>query len=72
MAYDDRGSYNRAGVEYVMGFCTPAECEESVRSCPEVRTHADPFRFHPRQILVLGQRSEDVRGRALPGRRDFG
>jgi len=31
----DRSWYNRAGVERVMGFCTPAECEEFFRSAPE-------------------------------------
>ncbi|MFT4195135.1 polyphosphate kinase 2 [Ottowia sp.] len=31
----DRSWYNRAGVERVMGFCTPAELEEFFRSVPE-------------------------------------
>jgi polyphosphate kinase 2 len=31
----DRSWYNRAGVEYVMGFCTPEELEDFLRSCPE-------------------------------------
>jgi polyphosphate kinase 2 len=31
----DRSWYNRAGVEHVMGFCTDAEYEEFLRSCPE-------------------------------------
>src|SRR6476620_5283556 len=31
----DRSWYNRAGVEHVMGFCTQAEYEEFLRSCPE-------------------------------------
>jgi polyphosphate kinase 2 len=31
----DRSWYNRAGVEYVMGFCTPEEYTEFLRSCPE-------------------------------------
>jgi len=31
----DRSWYNRAGVEWVMGFCTAAEYEEFLRSCPE-------------------------------------
>ena len=30
----DRSWYNRAGVEHVMGFCTPAEYEEFLRACP--------------------------------------
>jgi polyphosphate kinase 2 len=31
----DRSWYNRAGVEHVMGFCTPQEYAEFLRSCPE-------------------------------------
>jgi len=31
----DRSWYNRAGVEKVMGFCTPAEYEEFMRQAPE-------------------------------------
>jgi polyphosphate kinase 2 len=31
----DRSWYNRAGVEYVMGFCSPEEHAEFLRSCPE-------------------------------------
>jgi len=30
----DRSWYNRAGVERVMGFCTPAEYREFLRACP--------------------------------------
>jgi polyphosphate kinase 2 len=30
----DRSWYNRAGVEYVMGFCTPAEHETFLEQCP--------------------------------------
>ena len=32
----DRSWYNRAGVEWVMGFCTDEEYEEFMRSCPEL------------------------------------
>ena len=35
MVLFDRSWYNRAGVEHVMGFCTPAEYEEFLRTCPE-------------------------------------
>lgn len=35
MVLFDRSWYNRAGVEHVMGFCTPGEYEEFLRSCPE-------------------------------------
>ncbi len=31
----DRSWYNRAGVEHVMGFCSEAEYQEFLRSCPE-------------------------------------
>src|SRR6478736_4339720 len=31
----DRSWYNRAGVERVMGFCTKAEYEEFMRTCPQ-------------------------------------
>jgi polyphosphate kinase 2 len=35
MVLFDRSWYNRAGVEHVMGFCTPTEYEQFLRSCPE-------------------------------------
>ena len=35
MVLFDRSWYNRAGVERVMNFCTNAEYEEFLRSCPE-------------------------------------
>lgn len=35
MVLMDRSWYNRAGVERVMGFCTPEEHSEFLRSCPE-------------------------------------
>ncbi len=31
----DRSWYNRSNVEWVMGFCTPEEHQEFLRSCPE-------------------------------------
>jgi len=31
----DRSWYNRAGVEHVMGFCTEAEYQDFLHSCPE-------------------------------------
>jgi polyphosphate kinase 2 len=34
MVLFDRSWYNRAGVEAVMGFCTPTELDEFLRSCP--------------------------------------
>ena len=35
MVLFDRSWYNRAGVEHVMGFCTEAEYQEFLHSCPE-------------------------------------
>jgi polyphosphate kinase 2 len=35
MVFYDRSWYNRAGVERVMGFCTPAEYLEYMRQAPE-------------------------------------
>ncbi len=35
MVLFDRSWYNRAGVERVMGFCTDAEYEDFLRTCPE-------------------------------------
>jgi len=35
MVLFDRSWYNRAGVEKVMGFCSEAEYQEFMRSCPE-------------------------------------
>src|SRR5262245_32358290 len=32
----DRSWYNRAGVEYVMGFCTPEEHRRFLEVCPQV------------------------------------
>jgi hypothetical protein len=35
----DRSWYNRAGVEYVMGFCTPAEHERFLSLCPQIEQY---------------------------------
>ena len=63
----DRSWYNRAGVERVMGFCTEAEYQEFMRSCPEfehmLRALGDPAD----QVLVLGLRRGA--GAAFPGAR---
>jgi polyphosphate kinase len=32
----DRSWYNRAGVEYVMGFCTPAQHDRFLDLCPQI------------------------------------
>jgi len=36
MVLFDRSWYNRALVEHVMGFCSPAQYQEFLRSCPEL------------------------------------
>jgi polyphosphate kinase 2 len=35
----DRSWYNRAGVEYVMGFCTPEQHRAFLKVCPEVEDY---------------------------------
>jgi polyphosphate kinase 2 len=35
----DRSWYNRAGVEYVMGFCTPAEHKRFLSLCPQLEKY---------------------------------
>src|SRR3981189_3156938 len=35
----DRSWYNRAGVEYVMGFCTPAEPKRFLSLCPQMEKY---------------------------------
>jgi len=36
IVFFDRSWYNRAGVERVMGFCTDAEYEDFLRTCPQL------------------------------------
>jgi polyphosphate kinase 2 len=36
----DRSWYNRAGVEYVMGFCSPEEHQRFLSLCPEIERYA--------------------------------
>src|SRR4051794_22600194 len=52
----DRSWYNRAGVERVMGFCTPGGIHGVPTLLPGVRADARPLRDHPAEILVLRQR----------------
>src|SRR5438046_1526569 len=35
----DRSWYNRAGVEYVMGFCTKDQYKEFIENCPKFESH---------------------------------
>ncbi len=36
IVFFDRSWYNRAGVERVLGFCTPQEVDQFLRSCPDL------------------------------------
>ena len=36
----DRSLYNRAGVEHVMGFCTPEQHKRFLKLCPQVENFA--------------------------------
>ena len=52
----DRSWYNRAGVERVMGFCTPARVPPVPAPVPDLRAAARRGRHPAAQVLVLGQR----------------
>ena len=58
----DRSWYNRAGVERVMGFCTPNEYLEFMRQTPELERMLVRTGNADVQILVLG----DARRAAAP------
>ncbi len=58
----DRSWYNRAGVERVMGFCTPAQTETFLRDAPDfeallVRDGMRRFKFY----LVIGREMQLLR-----------
>lgn len=62
MVLFDRSWYNRAGVERVMGFCTPAQTEAFLRAAPDfeallVRDGIKLFKFY----LVIGREMQLVR-----------
>ena len=42
----DRSWYNRAGVEYVMGFCTKEQHTRFLELCPQVEKHIVGRRYH--------------------------
>ena len=48
----DRSWYNRAGVEYVMGFVAPAEHKRFLSLCPEVEKYVIDSRHHLDQALA--------------------
>ena len=51
----DRSWYNRAGVERVMGFCTPEQSEQFLEQVPAVEKAMVDVRDHPDQVLAGGQ-----------------
>jgi polyphosphate kinase 2 len=62
MVLFDRSWYNRAGVERVMGFCTPAQTETFLRDAPDfeallVRDGMRLFKFY----LVIGREMQLLR-----------
>jgi polyphosphate kinase 2 len=62
MVLFDRSWYNRAGVERVMGFCTPEQVEAFMRDVPdfEALLVRDGFRFF-KFYLVIGRETQLLR-----------
>jgi polyphosphate kinase 2 len=61
----DRSWYNRAGVEYVMGFCTPEEHKRFLHLCPIVEKFVVDGGIRLLKIwLEVGQEEQDKRFRA--------
>ena len=52
----DRSWYNRAGVERVMGFCTPEQTERFLEQVPAVREGDGRLRDPADQVLARGER----------------
>lgn len=57
----DRSWYNRAGVERVMGFCTPLEYEEFMRQCPDFERHLVRSGIHLIKFWFSVSRAEQRR-----------
>ncbi|MGD9833867.1 MAG: polyphosphate kinase 2 [Piscinibacter sp.] len=57
----DRSWYNRAGVERVMGFCTPNEYEEFMRQCPDFERHLVRSGLHLIKFWFSVSRAEQRR-----------
>ena len=55
VAIFDRSWYNRAGVEPVMGYCTPEQSDEVPRAGACGREGDDRQRHHPDQVLAQRQ-----------------
>ena len=58
----DRSWYNRAGVEYVMGFCTPEQHERFLELCPSVERYVVGGGTRLLKIwLEVGQKEQERR-----------
>jgi polyphosphate kinase len=65
IAIFDRSWYNRAGVEYVMGFCTPAQHQRFLELCPVVEKFAIEGGIRLIKIwLEVGQEEQERRFKA--------
>ena len=61
----DRSWYNRAGVEYVMGFCTPEQHQRFLELCPALEKYIVDGGIHLIKIwLEVGQKEQERRFRA--------
>ena len=57
----DRSWYNRAGVEHVMGFCTPREYDDFMRQVPEFERHLVSSGIHLFKFWFSVSQSEQRR-----------
>ncbi|KRR11352.1 polyphosphate kinase [Bradyrhizobium jicamae] len=58
----DRSWYNRAGVEYVMGFCSPAEHKRFLELCPQIEKIAvDGGIILIKLWLEVGMEEQEIR-----------
>jgi len=58
----DRSWYNRAGVEYVMGFCTPEQHQRFLELCPAVEKYVVDGGIRLLKIwLEVGQKEQEKR-----------
>jgi len=58
----DRSWYNRAGVEYVMGFCTPEQQERFLELCPSVERYIVDGGIRLLKLwLEVGQKEQERR-----------
>jgi len=61
----DRSWYNRAGVEYVMGFCTPSEHQRFLATCPLIEKQiADSGILLIKFWLEVGMKEQERRFKA--------